>query len=366
MKFESAEAKLVRLVLERPALTRYDLSRLMQTSLATVAALVRTLSESGALVQSGNAVSTGGRPAAKLSVSPMLGHCFAHQILEGRLASCAINARGKVLAQVDRPIDDVAGCLRGVDAAEMELSVKIDNGPTLASGLVVPGFVDLAANKGVAPWLFGIQVFDPGAAGYSSRLVSGAGALIGMRILRLGEEFTGRWVALDMAGGLSGLLVTDRMEPVPLDLTALEPPPEIISRDQLETFVLAATSNPCGLIARKSETMSITNAFLSAEAEGDERAGRIFDELLAKTAAFARTACRALRPRKLIVTSWLIGSGSSREAVANVFARRCGLPLEDVILVSPAEATEHRWVGAGLAALDMRLAALENGTKAER
>jgi hypothetical protein len=365
MKLDSSEARLVRLVLERPGLTRHDLSGMMHTSVATVASLVRSLTESGALVQDGSAASTGGRPATKLSVSADLGHCFSHQILDGRLTSCAMDARGNVLATVDRPVAGAPTIFRAVDAAEMELSVKVPDGLPLASALVLSGLVERATNTGMAPWTFGSQTFDPSSAGCASRLVSAAGSLIAMQTLRLGVPFTGRWVAIDMTDGLSGLLVTEGAETVPLDLSALEPCQELVRREALDAKIVDAAARPGSLLARALTSLSPIEALAAAESTGDEAATSLFDDLVVQTAGFVRLACRVLRPRKLIICTWLGGLSPQAVHIKVALARRLSLPAEDVIVVSPQEAIEHRWVGAGLAALDLRLADIErvNGSK---
>src|SRR5688572_18771104 len=121
MKLDSPEARVVRLVLGRPGMTRSELADANRASAVATAAIARGLVERGALVESGAAPSTGGRPAARLFVSSEFGHCYSHQVIEGRLHSCALDARGKILWRVDRPIDDATSMIRGVDAAEMEL-----------------------------------------------------------------------------------------------------------------------------------------------------------------------------------------------------------------------------------------------------
>lgn len=361
MKLDSSEARLLKLVLERPGLTRHDLAKAMQTSVATVAALVRSLTVSGALIQCGAAASTGGRPASRVSISPKLGHCFSHQILDGRLASCAIDAKGKVLAQVDRPVADVATIFRAIDAAEMELSVKVPNEPALASTLVVPGVVDRSTNTGIAPWVFGRQPFDPAAAGCASRLVSAAGALMAMQRLKVGEPFTGRWVSIDMAGGLSGLLMTDKLEVVPLELAALDPAPEIVDIEALEKAISRAGETPGTTLGKHLSQGSAVDALCAAEREGDERACKLFDSLISDVAEFVRCACRVLRPRRIILCFWLLDGMDCLDVAKQAISRKCGISIDAITLVSPKEAVEHRWVGAGLAGFDMRLGELEAG-----
>lgn len=363
MKLDSSEARLLKLVLHRPGLTRHDLAAAMQTSVPTIASLVRSLSTSGAVVQSGAATSTGGRPASRISISPGFGHCYAHQILEGRLASCAIDAQGKVLAQVDRPVKDIPTTFRAVDAAEMELSVKVPDRPALASTLVVPGIVDRTSNTGIAPWVYGLQHFEPAGAGCASRLVSSAGALYAMQVFGQGVPFTGRWVAIDMACGLSGVFVSDKQEVVPLELTALDPTRSIVCKEEVEAAILEAAKSPGSAIEKKLAQLSPIEALCEAERAGDEKACELFDSTVSRTAEFVRSACRVMRPRRILLCFWLLDGMRCHESVRAAISRKAGVPAGSLVLVSPKDAVEQRWIGAGLAGLDMRLAEMESGCK---
>ncbi|MDQ2985215.1 MAG: hypothetical protein M3R13_00670 [Armatimonadota bacterium] len=361
MKLDSSEARVVRQVLERPGMTRNELADAIRTGTATTAAIARGLVERGALVESGATPSTGGRPAARLFVSSDFGHCFSHQVIEGRLHSCALDARGKILNRVDRPIDDVPSLIRGVDAAEMELSVKVPDGPPLASGIVVPGIVDRCTNTGEAHWLFGRDVINPAGTANNSLVISSAGCLTAMLEMGFNERFAGPWVSIDMAEGLSGLLLTRRCEAVPLHVTGLEPMPELVSKRSLFEAVDLAAVKKSSILGRKLATSKVPLSAVSAAVnEGDEVAATLVDELVIATVEFIGSVVRTLRPLRLILSSNLLDEAlGCEESFRTALQRRGGLSGAAITLISPKAAIDQRFSGAALAAFDIRLSEIE-------
>jgi hypothetical protein len=74
---------------------------------------------------------------------------------------------------------------------------------------------------------------------------------------------------------------------------------------------------------------------------------------------------RTLRPQKLIVASNLLDSKLGlANALSTGIERHAGMPTDDIILISPGDVIEHRFVGACSSALNLRLGDVErsNGT----
>ena len=359
---DAYEARVVRLVLENPGTTRNDLSEALRSSIATTTTIAKTLVTRGVLEEGGAAPSTGGRRAARLVVRPGWGHTFAHQTICGRLFSTVMDARGNILSRVDRPISDVPSLFRAVDAAEMELSVKVPDGPALASAIVVPGSADRAENVGNAPWMFGHEIIDPKSAGNQSLIISSAGCHTAWLEMREGVRFNGPWVSVDVVDGLSGLLLTKRSEAVPLDLNCLDPDDSLIMRCALEARIVDFAKRRGNSLAKRLTDAKDVMASLGFCSEaGNPAANRVIDGLVEQTCDFIQLACRALSPKRLLVSSHVLDRGlGAQDLLRAALHRRAGFPKDGIHLADPSTAVEMRFTGAALAALNIRLRSMED------
>lgn len=365
IELDASEARAVRFALKSPGLTRADLAEVLGASAPTATALAKRLVNSGVLVEDGATASTGGRPAAKLYVSRSIGYCCSHQVIRGRLTSCALDPSGGILGTVDRPIADVASMLRGVSAAELELSVKAPNLTLITSGIVVPGIVDRRSNTGEAPWLFGKELIDPSGVAPHSFLVSAASSLTSKQEASTSIGSSGPWLALDLADSLSGLFLTRGGTPVPLDLAHLEPNPAIILAESLDDAVRRAAESRSSRLGAKLKQSTPQDALSSAHHENDSVACSLVDRLVAETLAFIRNVARTLRPQKLILSSNLLDPKLGlADTMLNGIVRHAGMPRDEIVLIPPADVIEHRFVGASGAALNLMLGNVEraNGT----
>jgi len=360
IELDASEARAVRLALKQPGLTRNDLGALLGASAPTTAALVKRLVQSEMFIEDGAAPSTGGRPAAKLYVSERIGYCCSHQVVRGRLTSFAATPSGSVLGSVDRPVKDIPSMLRGVGAAELELSVRAPDRVLLASGIVIPGIVDQRTNTGEAPWLFGKETIDPAAIASSSILISSAGCLTSRQEMSTSISADGPWLAVDMANSLSGLFLTQRGEPVPLDLAHLEPNPAIISDDALERAIRQAAESKSSLLGKKLADNPPLEAFAEALQDNDQVACGLVDRLVAETLEFARNLARTLRPNRLILASNLLDPALElNDTIRTGMIRQAGVKSEALVLIAPQDVIEQRFVGACSAALSRRLGDVE-------
>jgi hypothetical protein len=361
MDLDPYEARAVRLVLENPGMTRHALAEALPAGIATSTAIAKSLVGKGALEEAGVAPSTGGRRAACLSIRSSWGHLFSHQALDGRLHSCVTDAAGKILAKVDRPIRDVKTLFRGVDAAEMELSVKVADGPTLGSAIVVSGTVDRCANRGVASWVHDGEAVDPAANGSHSLVISSAGCHTAWLEMGLATKFNGPWVSIDMAEGLSGLLLTKRCEAVPLDLACLSPDDSLILRHIWEQKTMQRLSRSGAATAKLlANGGELTTALATASADGATDATRVIDEVVDQTCEFVNRAACVLNPKRLLLCANVLDEKlAAHDLIRVALHRRGGFPLDGIHLICPGPAVGVRFSGAALAALNITLSSLE-------
>lgn len=99
IRLDPSNARIVRLLVENPGLVRGQLAHALGSNTSSVTSLVRTLLETGVLVEEGHEHSRGGRPATRLQVSKNLAVALAHAISDHRLYSASINLGGEILAQ---------------------------------------------------------------------------------------------------------------------------------------------------------------------------------------------------------------------------------------------------------------------------
>jgi hypothetical protein len=281
-------------------------------------------------------------------------------VIRGRLTSYAGDLVGNLLGSVDRPVNDIPSMLRGVGAAELELSVKAPDRGLLVSAIVVPGVVDRRSNTGEAPWLFGKETIDPRSDSPHSFLISGAGSLTAKHATQ-----DGTWMALDLANSLSGLLLTRMGEPIPLDLAHLEPNPAIISDEALELEIQRAAESKSSVLGKMLLGESPVQALSGAVRENDHVACALVDRLVGETLDLVRTAARTLRPTKLLLSSPLLDPILElEETMAMGLARHIGMNRAAIMLVSPRQVLDDRFIGACRAALNLRLGEVvsSNGT----
>lgn len=365
IELDGSGARAVRLALKQPGSTRTELAKTLGTSSQTAAALIKRLVDTKVLVESGATASTGGRPATKLFVSDRIGHCCSHQVIKGRLTSCAVDTSGSIFGRVDRPVKDIQSMLRGVGAAELELSVKAPDRSLLASGIIVPGIVDRATNTGEAPWLFGKDVIDPAALAPGSFVLSSASCLLSKQEASLGVQ-TGRpWLAVDMANSLSGLFLSRNGESIQLDLAHWEPDPAIVLVEALDEAILRSAGSRSSHLSRKLAVSSPREALASALDENDHVACTLVDRLVIETIDFVRNTARTLRPKGLILASNLLDPILRlADPIMNGLVRQAGMKPDSVVLISPQDVLEQRFVGACCEALDLRLGEVERSGEA--
>lgn len=356
MKLDPIEAKVVRLVLGRPGVTRGEIAAALPLSAATLAGVVKSLVKRQALVESSLAPSSGGRPAARLQVSEQFGYCYSHQYAEGKLSSCVTDATGSILHLVSRPVEDPASLFRGIDAAELELSVKVEDRPALVSVLVVPGEVDRYDTWGVARWVFGNEQLEVPKKGSRLRLVSAAGSLSAYEATRMCQEFDGPWASIDLSDCLSGLYLTRSHEGVSLDLPALGVEPSLAMKDALEERILSASADRGSSLRAYLETKPPLFALGCAEQEGDETACDLVDSLVSETAGLVRDAVRVLSPNRLILASLLVGEPLNCDDELRLrLHRRVGIDPANITLVSSSDVMQRRFCGGALSAMNQTL-----------
>jgi len=353
VELDASEAAVVRLALKHPGITRTELAHAIGSSSLAVGGLVKRLIYAGALVENGATSSTGGRPAAKLFVSDRMGYCCSHQVLNGRLTSVAMSLSGDTLGRVDRPVTDISGMLRGVGAAELELSVKAGDRPLISSAVAVSGTVERKTNTGEAPWLFGKETIDPSSAAPHSRLVSSASCLISKYSNWSAE---GTWLALDITSGLSCEFQTQRGEQVTLDVAHLEPDPSILLVEALDEAIRSAAASRSSMLGNRLADATPRQALASVAAQNDHVACALVDSLVEDTLTFVKSAARSLRPDRLILAANLLDPMFGLiDTIRTGLVRRVDVGKDSVFLVPPRDAIEDRFAGACTAALELRL-----------
>ena len=129
-------------------LSRADLRRQLGTSLSTVTGAVQDLVESGLVVESGHAVSTGGRPPRLLDIAPTIGGVLAADIGGHNVRVASADLRGAVLAQRTYTVSaGKANTLRSLIVRALEHARTSLPGPVRATGVSVAGIVDPHTNR---------------------------------------------------------------------------------------------------------------------------------------------------------------------------------------------------------------------------
>lgn len=86
------EARLVRIVLDKPGIVRADLADILDLSQASLAGIIKRLFENGVLEEAGKASSQGGRRASQLAISPQLALIHLKGTVELEAVSLAFDA----------------------------------------------------------------------------------------------------------------------------------------------------------------------------------------------------------------------------------------------------------------------------------
>lgn len=139
----SLAAQVLELILQRGPLSRADLRRSIGTSFSMVTIAVQDLFEAGLLVESGRAVSTGGRPPEILDVAPHIGGVMATDIGAINLRVAAADCRGTILFMETRNISQMS--VRRIRSLTVRLNEKARaylTGPVRAMSVSIAGIVD--------------------------------------------------------------------------------------------------------------------------------------------------------------------------------------------------------------------------------
>jgi glucokinase-like ROK family protein len=147
---------LVALVASGQATTRASLARLSGLSRSTVAQRISTLLDEGLLVETGNATSSGGRPAAMYAVNPDAGLVLAAELGATHCQLAVSDLSGQTLSESIHGIDINDGPERILGLADdgfRRLLDRIARPPehVRAIGLGVPGPVEFSTGTVVRP-----------------------------------------------------------------------------------------------------------------------------------------------------------------------------------------------------------------------
>lgn len=135
-------------VLRQGPLSRADLRRGIGTSLSMVTGAVQELFTAGLLVESGRALSTGGRPPEILDLAPGIGGVLATDIGASNVRVAAADCRGQILFRETRSIHEPS--FRRLRPLAMRLNEKARRhvtGPVRAVAVAVSGIVDPATGR---------------------------------------------------------------------------------------------------------------------------------------------------------------------------------------------------------------------------
>jgi predicted NBD/HSP70 family sugar kinase len=124
-------------------LSRADLRRAIGTSLSTVTSAVQDLVESGFVIESGYAHSTGGRPPGILDLAPGIGGIIATDIGALNVRVAAADCRGVILFTETKKINTPsAKSLRSLIARMHQQALTRLQGPVRAMSVAIAGIVD--------------------------------------------------------------------------------------------------------------------------------------------------------------------------------------------------------------------------------
>jgi predicted NBD/HSP70 family sugar kinase len=136
-------AQVLGVLLQRGPLSRADLRRSIGTSFSMVTIAVQDLFEAGLLVESGRAVSTGGRPPEILDVAPDIGGVLATDIGGINLRVAAADCRGTILFKQTRDISEMS--VRRIRSLALRLNEEARTyltGPVRAMSVSIAGIVN--------------------------------------------------------------------------------------------------------------------------------------------------------------------------------------------------------------------------------
>ncbi len=136
-------AQVLEVLLQRGPLSRADLRRSIGTSFSMVTIAVQDLFEAGLLVESGRAVSTGGRPPEILDVAPDIGGVLATDIGGINLRVAAADCRGAILFKQTRDISEMS--VRRIRSLALRLNEEARTyvtGPVRAMSVSIAGIVN--------------------------------------------------------------------------------------------------------------------------------------------------------------------------------------------------------------------------------
>jgi predicted NBD/HSP70 family sugar kinase len=143
MRTVGVSAQVLGQVLDKGPLSRAQLRRGTGAALSTVTNAVQDLIASGLVVESGFALSTGGRPAGILDLGPKVGGVLGTDIGAINLRVAAADCRGTILFSETKAISGLSA--RRIRSLIVRLNEKARShfaGPVRAMGVAIAGIVD--------------------------------------------------------------------------------------------------------------------------------------------------------------------------------------------------------------------------------
>lgn len=331
--FAPSDARTVRFVFERNGLTRGDLADLMGVSAASITGVVKRLTDSEAIQESGQVRSRGGRKAGQLVIQPDFAHVWAHSMTATHVRSAIVNAWGEIKGSREVRVDSAAQAARAL-ALDSDRGAPRGNPGLLAASVAVPGIP--GAGRVSTRWLFhGSEVRLP----ENCASISAADALLA----HFGRQDPTTWINLtlcvDLGSGATATVFAPDGPRIPLDLDALCPDERLIDPSKLPILPNSRSDDPTN-VSRISQ----------GERDGDPDAARICDELLASAADFLSRLAQLVRPCKfLIALSDHLEQIIDLEQLKRATRRRCSRAVNDQMSIRLLETNPWTRVsGAGL------------------
>ncbi len=356
------DARIVRIVLQRPGIVRGELAEALGISPAGAAVAARDLVHRGALMESGQAPSQGGRPATRLRIAPRLAAAFAHAISHSGLQSGLVDASGAVLKLTSPRSLKAKDVACRVQEAEEELAPFSDGINIAGSTLVMPGSPHPDyPHLGKAPWLFGARELDA-----DRPILTNAEALLRSECALEQGLLNALGLALDLNDGASAVILTPQGSRVLLNLMGMSGPEETYVRpvfaQRIREYAKRVDSS---LGLRLEEGMDAAEALHLCESEGDIVACAVVDETSDAVSKFVASLARMVRPVNLVVASWLFAAKVCQpDDIRRRVRRMCPPGVVSRLAFRCTEADEHsHLIGGALCAIDSWLAKLE-GAKA--
>ncbi|MGI8922896.1 MAG: hypothetical protein ACR2HJ_02455 [Fimbriimonadales bacterium] len=353
------DARIVRIVLRRPGIVRGELAAALAISPASAAVATKDLVHRGALMQSGQAPSQGGRPATRLRIAPRFAAAYAHSVIYAGLRSGLVDAGGTVLKAItqDIPRAQDAGCV--VQHAEEDLAPYADGVNITGSTLILPGSPHPERKTvGKAPWLFGAREIDA-----DRPVLTNAEALLRSECAFEPDLLNSLGLVLDMNDGASAVISTPPGSRVLLNLMGMRGPEEAYVRSAFVRLIREHAKRPdSSLGLRLEEGMDEVEALGLCESEGDIVACALVDETSDAVSKFVASLARMVRPVNLVVASWLFAAKVCQpDDIRRRVRRMCPHGVVSRLSFRCTEADEHsHLVGGALCAIDSWLAKLEH------